>query len=65
MLDPESLRGAARLARFRALEPSLIGHRDGLERLGAQRALNQLARDLDASADYCEVHRHDGNAEEM
>lgn len=49
--DPETLRIVARLARSRALLPRAVDHRDGMARLGAQRALEQLAVDLEATAD--------------
>lgn len=49
--DPETLRIVARLARSRARLPRSVDHRDGLIRLGAQRALEQLAVDLEATAD--------------
>ena len=52
-MDRETLRAVAKLARNRAKPPRHYDHRDGLERLGAERALEQLARDLEASADHC------------
>jgi hypothetical protein len=49
---PATLRMAARLASARADMPRSVDHRDGLERLGAERALKQLAKDLEATADH-------------
>ncbi len=54
-MDPETLRAAARIARGRAAmatrDPKIEGdRRDGLERLGAHRALEQLADDLEVTA---------------
>lgn len=53
-MDPETLKAAAAIAKGRAVRASQ-GHpgdrRDGLERLGAQRALEQLARDLEVTAE--------------
>jgi hypothetical protein len=54
MLDPETLRAAARLARLRAHPTTGHDHRDGMERLGAQRALEQLADDLEVTARHAE-----------
>lgn len=56
MMDPETLRAAARLARLRARPPASVDHRDGMERLGAQRALEQLAKDLEVTARHAEEH---------
>ncbi|KTE04100.1 hypothetical protein ATE68_00050 [Sphingopyxis sp. H038] len=50
-MDSETMRTVARLARSRAERGSAAAHGDGLERLGAARALRQLAADLEASAD--------------
>lgn len=52
-MDSETLRKVAKLARSRARPPRQYDHRDGLERLGAERALEQLAKDLEVSADHC------------
>lgn len=55
-MDAETLRAVASLARFRARmmdNTDLMAGRDGLERLGAAKALDQLAKDLEASADHC------------
>lgn len=52
-MDPETLRKVAKLARSRARPPRQYDHRDGLERLGAERALRQLAEDLEVSARFC------------
>jgi hypothetical protein len=49
-MDPETLRVAARIARQRAQRSVAVSQGDGMSRLGAQRALEQLARDLEASA---------------
>lgn len=53
-MDSITLRKVARLARSRAemTARDSDGHRDGLERLGALRALEQLARDLEVTADH-------------
>lgn len=61
MLSPETLRAAAELARRRAAEASdprirVRDQEDGLERLGAARALLQLAIDLEDAA----VHEERG-----
>jgi len=50
-LDAATLRKAAELARLRA-NRAPRRHEDGMARLGAQRALDQLARDLEATADH-------------
>jgi hypothetical protein len=51
-MDPETLRAAAKLARMRAERGGGSAAReDGMARLGAARALNQLAADLDVTAD--------------
>jgi len=50
------MRTIAQLARSRAERGSAAAHRDGLERLRAERALRQLAADLDATAEEFE-HR--------
>jgi hypothetical protein len=52
-MDSETLRKVAKLARSRARPPRQYDHGDGLERLGAERALEQFARDLEVSADHC------------
>ncbi|MEC3947590.1 hypothetical protein [Sphingobium sp. HWE2-09] len=49
-MDPETMRTIAQLARSRAERGSSAARGDGLERLGAARALRQLAVDLDATA---------------
>ncbi len=54
-MDVETLRACAKIAKLRAdrarLDQSHLGDcRDGLERLGASRALDQLAADLEAAA---------------
>ncbi|WP_245646381.1 hypothetical protein [Sphingobium abikonense] len=53
------MRTIAQLARSRAELGSSAAHRDGLERLGAARALRQLAADLDATAEEFERHPQD------
>jgi len=50
VMDSTTLRTVADLARKRAARGSTGNQGDGLMRLGAERALNQLAADLDASA---------------
>lgn len=52
--DPATLRIVAKLARKRAEPPRSVDHRDGLERLGAEKALLQLAKDLEVTADHIE-----------
>lgn len=51
-LDPHTLRVAASLVRSRIRTLKLDGRMDGLQRLGAQRTLTQLAVDLEVSADH-------------
>lgn len=53
--DPGTLRMIAGMARKRAAMPRSVDHRDGLERLGAEKALLQLAKDLEATADDVEA----------
>ncbi len=60
-MDPVTLRAVAEMARQRGklakssvLREQLQDKRNGLERLGAARALDQLARDLEATADEFE-----------
>jgi len=52
-MDAKTLRMVAKLARSRAHPPRQHDHRDGMERLGAERALEQLASDLEVSANHC------------
>jgi hypothetical protein len=50
-MDPETLRAAAKLARQRAEHGGgSAAHGDGMARLGASRALHQLAVDLEVTA---------------
>lgn len=51
-IDPHTLRVAADLARGRMQRLSMDPAMDGLQRLGATRVLQQLAIDLDVSADH-------------
>ncbi|MEA3388494.1 hypothetical protein ACH37Y_17890 [Sphingomonas paucimobilis] len=51
-LDPHTLRVAASLVRSRIKTLKLDGRMDGLQRLGAQRTVTQLAVDLEVSADH-------------
>jgi len=51
-LDPSTLRTIARLIRKRARSVNRGGRLDGLERLGAQKYLDQLAIHLEVSADH-------------
>jgi hypothetical protein len=51
-LDPHTLRVAAELVRKRIRTVNMNPRFDGLERLGASRALAQLAIDLEVSADH-------------
>lgn len=53
-MDAETLRAVAKLARARALPPRTVDGRDGLIRLGAQRALEQFAKDLEVMAQHCD-----------
>jgi len=50
-MDASTLRKAAEMARLRANDAPRR-YEDGMARLGAQRALDQLVRDLDATADH-------------
>jgi len=52
-MDAETLRKVASLARSRAHPPRALDRRDALERLGAERALEQLAKDLEVMANHC------------
>lgn len=49
-LDPETLRRVARVAQSRAIESKSDPTFDGMARGGAQRVLQQLAKDLEAAA---------------
>lgn len=53
-MDAETIRAVARLARARAARGSSAAQGDGLVRLGAARALNQFAIDLEISAAACD-----------
>ena len=62
-MDRVTLRAVAKMARQRGtlskssvLREQLQDKRDGLERLGAARALDQRARDLEATADEFEAN---------
>lgn len=55
--DLATLRRAARIARSRTQLPRTLDHRDGLERLGAEKALLQLATDLEVTADLMDAER--------
>lgn len=52
-MDSDTLRKVAKLARSRARPPREIDRRDGMERLGARRALEQFAKDLEVAAGFC------------
>lgn len=52
--DPATLRAVATLCRARSAIPRTVDRRDAVERLGADRALVQLAKDLEATACYLE-----------
>ena len=52
----EMARERGTLAKSSVLRERLEDKRDGLERLGAARALDQLARDLEATADEFEAN---------
>ena len=51
-LDPGTLRVVAQLVRKRATNVNRDSRLDGMERLGAQKYLDQLAIDLETSADH-------------
>jgi hypothetical protein len=51
-IDPHTLRTVATLVRGRMALLPKDRSLDGLERLGAHRCLDQLAKDLDISADH-------------
>ncbi|RXR30842.1 hypothetical protein [Sphingobium fluviale] len=53
-MDSTTLRTVAELARKRAARGCSGAQGDGMMRLGAARALNQLAADLEASASACD-----------
>lgn len=53
-MDAATIRVVADLARKRALRGSSGVYQDGMARLGARRALEQLAIDLEISADELE-----------
>jgi len=53
-MDSTTLRTVADLARKRAARGCSGANSDGLMRLGAARALTQLAADLEATAGECE-----------
>jgi hypothetical protein len=55
-LDPHTLRVAASLIRSRIANLQRDPGMDGLQRLGAHRALSQLAADLEVSADHAGPH---------
>jgi hypothetical protein len=57
--DPATLRIVAELARKRAEPPRSVDDRDGLERPGAEKALLQLAKDLEVTADHIEASEGD------
>lgn len=68
-MDPETLSAIASLARGRAevatspeMKRNLRDRRDGPERLGAARALEQLARDLEVSADELEARPYENDS---
>lgn len=51
-IDPHTLRVAASIVRSRIANLGRDPRMDGLQRLGAQRSLTQLATDLEVSADH-------------
>ena len=53
-MDPEALERVDKLARSRAHPPRRYDRRDGLVRLGAERALEQFAADLAVMAQHCD-----------
>lgn len=56
-MDRETLLAIARLAEHRATlndVPHLTGHRDGMYRVGAKAALEQLAMDLEVMARFAD-----------
>lgn len=52
-MDADTLRKVAKLARSRARPPRNLDKRDGLMRLGAEKALEQFAKDLEVMAQHC------------
>lgn len=56
-MDAETIRTVAKLARARAERGSSAARGDGMARLGASRALLQLAVDLEVSADHIDRPR--------
>lgn len=50
-MDEATVRTIAALVRKRAARSAQVSQGDGMSRLGASRALNQLAADLEASAE--------------
>jgi len=55
-MDAETLRAVAKLCRSRA-HAACAAKGDGMARLGAERAMEQLAKDLEASAPHCGTDR--------
>jgi predicted PhzF superfamily epimerase YddE/YHI9 len=51
-LDAHTLRVVADLVRSRVAHLDMDTQLDGLQRIGVERCFNQLARDLDISADH-------------
>lgn len=49
-MDSETIKAVARLTWLRAERSTEVSTGDGMSRLGARRALTQLARDLEATA---------------
>jgi hypothetical protein len=64
-LDPETLRRVARVAQSRAIESKSDPTFDGMARGGAQRVLQQLAKDLEAAAvlEECRVKPDESSIE--
>lgn len=56
-MDAETIRTVAKLARKRAERGTSAAHGDGMARLGASRALLQLAADLEVTADHIDRPR--------
>lgn len=56
-MDAETIRTVAELARQRAERGTSAAQGDGMARLGASRALLQLAADLDVTADHIDHPR--------
>jgi hypothetical protein len=57
IMDPDTLRVAARLARMRARLPGYANIAEGPEQIAVRRALDALAADLEVTAWHIETRR--------